>query len=130
MKCSCVDFLKHHKCKHMIGIAARLKYTTIPIEAKSVPLGAKRKRGRPGKTKSALQLQPNETLANDSSSSVEEDEEVVVEPKPKRKKAVVQEEQKQLQEVATKRRPGRPRKVKELTPSPTIIKSKSKKSKK
>jgi hypothetical protein len=38
-------------CKHVIGLAIRLKYVVPPLEAKNIPLGQKRKRGRPSKAK-------------------------------------------------------------------------------
>lgn len=38
----------------MIGIAARSRLVTVPPEAKAIPLGQKRKRGRPAKSKKAL----------------------------------------------------------------------------
>ena len=47
-------FLKNYKCKHVEGIAIRLKMVDPPSEAKSVPLGEKRKRGRPKKVGVAL----------------------------------------------------------------------------
>lgn len=40
--CSCPSFMKTYICKHMVGMAIRLKYIKPPIEAKAVPLNQKR----------------------------------------------------------------------------------------
>ena len=48
------QFFKRVVCKHIIGVSIRLGLTQAPLEAKSVPLGQKRKRGRPSKEKPAL----------------------------------------------------------------------------
>lgn len=55
--CDCGNFFKNFLCEHLIGVALRLKVVNAPIEAKTVPIGQKRKRGRPAKSKPALQLQ-------------------------------------------------------------------------
>lgn len=52
--CNCRDFMKKFICKHLVGMAIRLKLTTAPAEAKNIPIGAKRKPGRPSKAKKAL----------------------------------------------------------------------------
>ncbi len=41
-------------CKHMIGLAIRLKLSKPPPAAKDVPIGEKRRRGRPRKSTKAL----------------------------------------------------------------------------
>lgn len=56
-KCDCPDFFKKFICKHLVGMAIRLKLVKPPIEVKTVPLGEKRKRGRPAKAKKALLTQ-------------------------------------------------------------------------
>lgn len=56
-KCDCFDGFKLYVCEHIVGIALRLKMVTAPAEAKNVPIGQKRKRGRPAKAKRALVLQ-------------------------------------------------------------------------
>ena len=58
-KCSCPYFIKNYMCKHLIGISARCKLVgcQIPLIAKQVPLGQKRKRGAPSKAKKALIVQ-------------------------------------------------------------------------
>jgi hypothetical protein len=56
-KCNCPAFLKHYICKHIVGIAIRLKYCKPPPAAKTMPIGEKRKRGRPAKAKPALLVQ-------------------------------------------------------------------------
>ena len=56
-ECNCPQFFKDYICKHVIGLAIRLKYVTPPAEAKNIPIGIKRKRGRPSKARPALILQ-------------------------------------------------------------------------
>jgi hypothetical protein len=56
-KCNCPAFLKNYICKHIVGMAIRLKYCKPPPAAKTVPTGEKRKRGRPSKAKPALLVQ-------------------------------------------------------------------------
>lgn len=56
-KCTCSTFLKTFICEHVVGISLRMKFATAPDEAKSIPLGQKRKRGRPALAKAALVLQ-------------------------------------------------------------------------
>jgi hypothetical protein len=55
--CTCRNFVKEYRCKHVIGVALRLKLCEAPLEAQSVPIGQKRKRGRPSKAKKALIVQ-------------------------------------------------------------------------
>lgn len=57
-KCTCKSFLKNNLCKHNIGLAAHEKIIKIPDVAKNVPISQKRKRGRPSKSKHALEKQP------------------------------------------------------------------------
>ncbi len=52
--CSCPSYMKKYVCKHIVGLAIRLTFVTPPIEAKTLPLNQKRKRGRPSKAKKAL----------------------------------------------------------------------------
>ena len=52
--CTCSIGAKKWTCKQMTLIAAQIKITTIPAEAKAIPLEAKGKRGRPGKANPAL----------------------------------------------------------------------------
>ena len=56
--CTCPCYLNTYICKHIIGVAAIEKLIKIPNNTKSVPIGKKPKRGRPGATKKALQY-PN-----------------------------------------------------------------------
>ncbi|XP_077282967.1 uncharacterized protein LOC143908979 [Arctopsyche grandis] len=53
-ECSCPHFLKTYMCKHLLGVAIRLKFVRPPPEAKNLDIGMKRKRGRPPKAKKAL----------------------------------------------------------------------------
>lgn len=55
--CDCPDFYRKYICKHLIGLAIRLKFVMPPLEAKAQPLGLKRKRGRPTKARAALIIQ-------------------------------------------------------------------------
>ena len=36
---NCPGFLKKYTCKHIVGIALRLKYCKAPPEAKNMPIG-------------------------------------------------------------------------------------------
>lgn len=56
-ECECRTYFKKYMCEHIIGIALRKKFATAPPEAKNIPLGVKRKRGRPCKAKTALVFQ-------------------------------------------------------------------------
>jgi hypothetical protein len=56
-KCSCPAFLKNYIYKHIVGMAIRLKHCKPPPAAKTVPIGEKRKRGRPANAKEVLLLQ-------------------------------------------------------------------------
>ena len=56
-KFNCPAFLKDYICKHVVGMGIRLKQCIPPAAAKSVPIGAKRKRGRPARAKKALLVQ-------------------------------------------------------------------------
>ena len=53
-KCSCPKFFKSFMCKHLIGTAIRLKFAKAPPAAKQVPIGQKRRRGRPKEAIKAL----------------------------------------------------------------------------
>jgi hypothetical protein len=55
--CTCDGWLKQKQCKHVLGIALRQKYCEAPAAAKDIPIGEKRKRGRPSKAKKALIVQ-------------------------------------------------------------------------
>lgn len=55
--CNCPAFMKSYMCKHVVGVALRLKLAIAPDEAKIVPIGTKRKKGRPAKAKKALLVQ-------------------------------------------------------------------------
>ena len=52
--CTCPYFLKCFVCKHLLGLALRLKLTSAPPAEKNVPVREKRRRGRPKKTSRAL----------------------------------------------------------------------------
>ena len=56
-ECNCPAFFKKFLCKHVVGLAIRLKAAFPPIEAKNDPFSVKAKRGRPTKSKKALLIQ-------------------------------------------------------------------------
>jgi hypothetical protein len=55
-KCSCPYYAKNYKCKHLTAISATLHLPgcEIPLTAKQIPLGQKRRRGAPSKARQAL----------------------------------------------------------------------------
>ena len=55
--CTCPCYLKKYMCKHLVGVALRRKYVKAPPSAKDIPIGEKRKRGRPKKSTKALLTQ-------------------------------------------------------------------------
>lgn len=52
--CNCPAYFKHFMCKHVVGIAIRRRLLEVPYEAKQIPIGQKRKRGRTKLAKKAL----------------------------------------------------------------------------
>lgn len=52
--CDCYQYFKLYMCVHILGIALRMRYVSAPDEAKTIPIGRKRKRGRPALAKPAL----------------------------------------------------------------------------
>ena len=54
--CSCPFYAENYKCKHLTAISAtlRLEGCSIPLTAKQMPLGQKKKRGAPRKSAPAL----------------------------------------------------------------------------
>lgn len=55
--CNCCNYFKLYMCEHILSISMRMRYICAPEEAKSIPIGAKRKRGRPAFAKAALVYQ-------------------------------------------------------------------------
>lgn len=55
--CTCPVYLKKYACKHSLGMLIRLRKVKVPLEVLNIPLGEKRKRGRPSKAKKALLIQ-------------------------------------------------------------------------
>lgn len=55
--CDCSDYFKKYICMHVVGIALRMKFVEAPPEAKNIPIGHKRKRGRPALAKPAFTIQ-------------------------------------------------------------------------
>ena len=55
--CTCPFFMKNGQCKHELGTKIRRTEDSVPQEAKTIPHGQKRKRGRPTKAKKALIVQ-------------------------------------------------------------------------
>jgi hypothetical protein len=56
--CSCASYKKNYKCAHSLGALVREKRVRVPSVAKTVPIGQRRKRGRPSRARPALQRQP------------------------------------------------------------------------
>jgi SWIM zinc finger len=61
--CTCPTFYKKYICKHIVGVALCLNIKTkarskMPVAARTIPIKAKRKRGRPAFALPALNLQP------------------------------------------------------------------------
>jgi len=56
-KCTCRVNTKKHLCKHIIGLGIQLHHLKAPPQAKNVPIGQKRPRGRPSKAKKAKIVQ-------------------------------------------------------------------------
>ncbi|RNA14979.1 hypothetical protein BpHYR1_005029 [Brachionus plicatilis] len=56
---SCRWYIKNNICKHLIGISKipNIPGCEIPLSAKNIPIGEKRKPGRPAKSKQALIVQ-------------------------------------------------------------------------
>lgn len=44
-------------CKYLVGIAVRFRILKVPLEARNVPIGQKRPKGRPAKANKALEYQ-------------------------------------------------------------------------
>jgi hypothetical protein len=60
-ECSCTTWFKYdYKCKHSIDLCSRLGLFNYEDRVRNLPIGVNRRRGNPGKTKSALTFQPNE----------------------------------------------------------------------
>ena len=64
-KCTCPWFYKNYMCKHIVGLALRLKLAneSIPSAAKLIPLDRQRGVGRPLKCLKALEYQPHRFLS-------------------------------------------------------------------
>ena len=59
--CTCPFYRKNYVCKHILALSCKEKKLEWHPNAHDVPLGQKRKKGNPGKTKKALQIQPSES---------------------------------------------------------------------
>ena len=79
--CSCKTWCKYYKCKHLIDLCSRLGHIYYDAKVKNVPIGANRRRGNPGKTKTALVFQPCEVAETIFSASESSSEEVSSETK-------------------------------------------------
>ena len=49
-KCNCPAFFKNYICKHIVGMAIRLKHCKPPPAAKTVPIGEKKKKRQTSKS--------------------------------------------------------------------------------
>ena len=52
--CTCPVYATDYACKQSMRIAIRLQHLDVPSTAKTIPIGQKRKRGRPAKVGPAL----------------------------------------------------------------------------
>jgi hypothetical protein len=50
----CATIQKNFICMHILGVAVRLRFVSVPEECRSVPIGQKPKRGRVSKAKKVL----------------------------------------------------------------------------
>lgn len=55
--CNCPTMLKKGLCSHSLGLRIMFKGLQVPPQAKTIPLGQRRKRGRPAKATRALDRQ-------------------------------------------------------------------------
>lgn len=72
-RCSCPFWSKNFICKHVVGISERLNLYEFPLNVKVIPIGQKRKRGRPKNTLECLELQPDEQVTDSSDEDTYED---------------------------------------------------------
>jgi hypothetical protein len=63
-KCTCWWFSNHNICKHFIGISKSLGKCDFPPKSLQIPIGQKRKQGRPKENTPALIFQPIEIQSN------------------------------------------------------------------
>jgi len=80
-KCSCWQWCKFYKCKHMLSFSERKKLFDYPQTAKDVKLGMNRRRGRPRLTAAALVYQYGEFQDEYVLSDTESESDT---PKPKK----------------------------------------------
>jgi hypothetical protein len=71
-ECSCTRWFKYYKCKHSIDLCSRLGLLHYEDRVRNLPVGANRRRGNPGKGKSALEFQPSEIVESVFSGSESE----------------------------------------------------------
>ena len=55
--CNCPYYMKNNVCKHNLALAATLKFATVPMNAKSLPIEPKAKRVRKSLAKQTLLIQ-------------------------------------------------------------------------
>mmetsp|Transcript_24037 Transcript_24037/g.23102 ORF Transcript_24037/g.23102 Transcript_24037/m.23102 type:complete len:174 (-) Transcript_24037:27-548(-) len=60
--CTCFTNAKKFSCKHSVGVALIRGTLAAPVEAKTVLLGRRRKRGRPSRATGAWERQPFDIL--------------------------------------------------------------------
>ena len=60
--CTCPVYFKEYMCKHIVGLALSLQLAEAPLAARNVPLGEKRRPGRPAQSVLALLHQPRESI--------------------------------------------------------------------
>ena len=82
-ECSCPTWCKYYKCKHMIDLCSRLGLFNYDARVKSIPIGANRRRGNPGKTKGAFIFQPSDEVNQAVYSASDSENELKEAPKKK-----------------------------------------------
>ncbi len=84
LKCSCPSYLKKYLCKHVLGLAMKLRLVDTPEHARGQPLARKLKRGRKLKARRAYLIMPivDDPVAGDENSDSEATSTQVAVPEP------------------------------------------------
>ena len=71
--CTCPVYFKAYICKHLVALALTLELAKAPLAARNVPLGEKRKPGRPAHAVLALLHQPRESILEEEEDIFDDD---------------------------------------------------------
>ena len=71
-RCNCYEFGRNFKCQHATCVKIMIDHIPVPPEAKDVPLGCRRKSGRPPKALGRYTVQRYEVVENDAVSGGED----------------------------------------------------------